>query len=138
LVIALSKSPKAKAGRRPGPYKTSLGQFREPTGSGDLQFGVGVGADFAVQVDLFVLRCGPFHGERSLGAVQTQKKNSTRDEMPKREILRARREWSCRARRVTKEKRKHRHKILTKKLGTTGRAELHGLVLVTQVQKTLR
>ena len=28
-----------------------------------LQLGVGVGADFAVQVDLFVLRCGPFHGK---------------------------------------------------------------------------
>jgi hypothetical protein len=26
-----------------------------------LEFGVGVGADFAVQVDLFVLRGGPFH-----------------------------------------------------------------------------
>ena len=27
-----------------------------------LDLSVGVGADFAVQVDLFVLRCGPFHG----------------------------------------------------------------------------
>jgi hypothetical protein len=30
-----------------------------------LEFGVGVRADFAVEVDLFVLRCGPFHGRRS-------------------------------------------------------------------------
>jgi hypothetical protein len=28
-----------------------------------LQLGVGVRADLAVQVDLFVLRCGPFHGQ---------------------------------------------------------------------------
>ena len=27
-----------------------------------LEFGVGVRADFAIEVDLFVLRCGPFHG----------------------------------------------------------------------------
>jgi hypothetical protein len=32
-----------------------------------LEFGVGVGADFAVQIDLFVLRGGPFHEQRSLG-----------------------------------------------------------------------
>jgi hypothetical protein len=32
-----------------------------------LEFGVGVRADFAVQVDLFVLRCGPFHERRSFG-----------------------------------------------------------------------
>jgi hypothetical protein len=27
-----------------------------------LDFGVGVGVDFAVEVDFFVLRGGPFHG----------------------------------------------------------------------------
>ncbi len=27
-----------------------------------LEFRVGVRADFAVEVDFFVLRCGPFHG----------------------------------------------------------------------------
>jgi hypothetical protein len=34
-----------------------------------LEFGVGVRADFAVEVDLFMLRCGPFHGRRSFGLV---------------------------------------------------------------------
>ena len=34
-----------------------------------LEFGVGVRADFAVEVDLFVLRCGPFHGRRSFRVV---------------------------------------------------------------------
>lgn len=34
-----------------------------------LEFGVGVRADFAVEVDLFVLRCGPFHGRRSFVGV---------------------------------------------------------------------
>jgi hypothetical protein len=28
----------------------------------NLEFGVGVRADFAVQIDFFVLWCGPFHG----------------------------------------------------------------------------
>jgi hypothetical protein len=31
-----------------------------------LEFGVGVRANFAVEVDLFVLRCGPFHGAAPL------------------------------------------------------------------------
>ena len=31
-----------------------------------LELSVGVRADFAVEVDLFVLRGGPFHGERLL------------------------------------------------------------------------
>jgi len=34
-----------------------------------LEFGVGVRADFAIEVDLFVLRCGPFHGRRSFSLV---------------------------------------------------------------------
>jgi len=34
-----------------------------------LEFGVGVRADFAVQIDLFMLRCGPFHGRRSFVGV---------------------------------------------------------------------
>ena len=34
-----------------------------------LEFGVGVRTDFAVQVDLFMLRCGPFHGRRSFSEV---------------------------------------------------------------------
>jgi hypothetical protein len=35
-----------------------------------LQLSVGVRTDFAVQVDLFVLRCGPFHGNGSLNKTQ--------------------------------------------------------------------
>jgi len=35
--------------------------------SSDSELGVGVRADFAVQVDLFVLRGGPFHEESSFG-----------------------------------------------------------------------
>src|SRR5882762_10000453 len=34
-----------------------------------LEFGVGVRADFAVQVDFFVLRSGPFHELGSLGKI---------------------------------------------------------------------
>jgi hypothetical protein len=34
-----------------------------------LEFGVGVRADFAVQIDLFMLRCGPFHERRSFDGV---------------------------------------------------------------------
>jgi hypothetical protein len=34
-----------------------------------LEFGVGVRADFAVQFDLFMLRCGPFHERRSFSVV---------------------------------------------------------------------
>ena len=36
-----------------------------------LQFGVGVRADFAVQVDLFVLRRNPFHEWRSLRGINS-------------------------------------------------------------------
>jgi hypothetical protein len=32
----------------------------------ELELGVGVGTDFAVQVDFFVLRSGPFHGRKLL------------------------------------------------------------------------
>ena len=41
-----------------------------------LQFGVGVRADFAVQSDFFVLRCGPFHGYDSLALVEHRKNNT--------------------------------------------------------------
>ena len=34
--------------------------------SGRLEFGVGVRANFAVQIDFFVLRGDPFHGRSSL------------------------------------------------------------------------
>ena len=34
-----------------------------------LEFGVAVRTDFAVEVDLFVLRCGPFHRRRSFSLV---------------------------------------------------------------------
>ena len=42
----------AKSQNEPGPKAEDHG----------LNFSVGVGADFAVEVDFFVLRCGPFHG----------------------------------------------------------------------------
>jgi hypothetical protein len=32
-----------------------------------LELGVGVGTNFAVQVDFFMLRGSPFHGRRSFG-----------------------------------------------------------------------
>jgi hypothetical protein len=43
-----------------------------------LELGVGVRADFAVQVDFFVLRGGPFHvSKRSFAEIQRQLKAST-------------------------------------------------------------
>jgi hypothetical protein len=36
----------------------------------ELQFGVGVRADFAVQVDLFVLRGNPFHASCSFAFIE--------------------------------------------------------------------
>src|SRR5437667_10375308 len=38
-----------------------------------LEFCVGVRADFAVQIDFFMLRCGPFHGYHSLVLVELVK-----------------------------------------------------------------
>ena len=45
-----------------------------------LDFGVGVRADFAVQIDFFVLRCGPFHGYDSLALVEHRKNNTETEE----------------------------------------------------------
>jgi len=42
-----------------------------------LQLGVGVRADFAVQVDLFVLRSNPFHERCSLRGFNDKRKHST-------------------------------------------------------------
>jgi hypothetical protein len=52
------KEPASESGR----YKGALD---------GLEFGVGVRADFAVQVDLFVLRGSPFHERRSLREITT-------------------------------------------------------------------
>src|SRR5580765_3335186 len=41
-----------------------------------LKFGVGVRADFAVQIDLFVLRGDPFHERSSLRAFNARRKDS--------------------------------------------------------------
>jgi hypothetical protein len=41
-----------------------------------LKFGVGVRADFAVQIDLFVLRGDPFHERGSLRAFNYKRKHS--------------------------------------------------------------
>jgi hypothetical protein len=38
-----------------------------------LQFGVGVRADFAVEIDLFVLRGNPFHVRRSLSEMTARR-----------------------------------------------------------------
>ena len=50
------------------------GEKAGPT-NGRLEFGVGVGTDFAVQVNFFVLRGGPFHGGSSFFG----KKNTRQD-----------------------------------------------------------
>jgi len=50
-----------------------------------LEFCVGVRADFAVQIDFFVLRCGPFHGYDSLALVE-HRKNNTETEQQKAEF----------------------------------------------------
>jgi hypothetical protein len=39
----------------------------------ELELGVGVRADLAIEIDLFVLRGDPFHGERSLSEMTTGK-----------------------------------------------------------------
>jgi hypothetical protein len=44
---------------------------------GRLELGVGVRADFAVQVDLFVLRGNPFHERRSLREFNDKRQDST-------------------------------------------------------------
>jgi hypothetical protein len=41
-----------------------------------LKFGVGVRADFAVQIDLFVLRGDPFHERGSLKTFNARQKHS--------------------------------------------------------------
>jgi hypothetical protein len=45
-----------------------------------LKFGVGVRADFAVEIDLFVLRGDPFHERCSLRALNDRWKDSMRTE----------------------------------------------------------
>jgi hypothetical protein len=47
--------------------KPALPGDRKMVYCGRLDFSIGIGADFAVEVDFFVLRCGPFHGLRLLG-----------------------------------------------------------------------
>ena len=62
----------AKRNRRPG-WSSKVEQIQNgPTvaaigpHNSRLEFSVGVRADFAVQIDFFVLRGGPFHGEQLL------------------------------------------------------------------------
>ena len=55
-----SRLGKEKAGTKPGRWqKEQKGVLRRAQA---LDLSVSVGADFAVEVDLFVLRGGPFHG----------------------------------------------------------------------------
>jgi hypothetical protein len=49
---------KKEAGTHSGLGKSDQRRAASP----GLNFSVGVGADFAVELDFFVLRCGPFHG----------------------------------------------------------------------------
>jgi hypothetical protein len=58
------KEPASESGR----YKGMIG---------GLKFGVGVRADFAVQIDLFVLRGDPFHERRSLRRFNYKREDST-------------------------------------------------------------
>ena len=53
-----SAGARKKRGRVTPAWQKSI----QEDASGWLDLSVGVGADFAVQVDLFVLRGGPFHG----------------------------------------------------------------------------
>jgi hypothetical protein len=62
--MGLTSQEKGRA--KPGLYKTFWQSTRLPAGSSALEFSVGVRADFAVQIDFFVLRRGPFHGYDSL------------------------------------------------------------------------
>jgi hypothetical protein len=48
--------------------------------NGRLDFGVGVRANFAVQFNFFVLRCGPFHGYDSLVLVKHGQNNTEVEE----------------------------------------------------------
>ena len=59
-----------------------------------LKLGVGVRADFAVQVDLFVLRGNPFHEQCSLSEVSYAKENSTIPIWENRENPLGRGRWS--------------------------------------------
>jgi hypothetical protein len=58
------RTPASEGGR----YKGLLGR---------LEFGVGVRADFAVQVDLFVLRSNPFHERGSFSEFNDKREHST-------------------------------------------------------------
>jgi hypothetical protein len=59
LLQETSHVNKEKAGPRPGCAKRTVEGLRSLE---VLDLSVGVGADFAIEVDLFVLRCSPFHG----------------------------------------------------------------------------
>ena len=70
-----------------------------------LEFCVGVRADFAVQIDFFMLRCGPFHGYHSLVLVELAK-STTDGERAESGIHREAQDVKS-AFAVTKKKRKH-------------------------------
>jgi hypothetical protein len=55
--------PGSRYEERPGsgPAFWKVAKISTRLGAGGLEFGVGVRADFAVQIDFFVLRGGPFH-----------------------------------------------------------------------------
>jgi hypothetical protein len=62
--MKLTAQEKGRA--KPGLYKTFWQSTRDYLLGRALEFSVSVRANFAVQIDFFVLRCGPFHGSDSL------------------------------------------------------------------------
>src|SRR6266516_948122 len=70
-----------------------------------LDFCVGVRADFAVQIDFFVLRCGPFHGYDSLTLVEHRKNNTETEEQKAQFKLASKR--CSEGTQATNRKRKH-------------------------------
>ena len=76
-----TKAPASESGRYSAPLRGS-GSWKDVR-SRELELGVGVRADFAVQIDLFVLRGYPFHGRVSLEMTsgRRQKDNMARGKM---------------------------------------------------------
>jgi hypothetical protein len=100
------ESAKTKAGRRPGLIRYASKNFVWLSFTElKLDFCVGVRADFAVQIDFFVLRCGPFHGYDSLALVE-HRKNNTETEQLKAEFKQASSDADL-GTRATNSKRKH-------------------------------
>ena len=100
------ESAKTKAGRRPGLIRYASKNFVWLSFTElKLDFCVGVRADFAVQIDFFVLRCGPFHGYDSLTLVEHRKNNTETEEQKAQFKLASKR--CSEGTQATNRKRKH-------------------------------